>query len=287
MRLHINSAESSMLSGVERNLGVSQNEIQKKETAKRAEIIRINFLNLPNPHPDINDFKGNSKYNNLEILRDEKKVEIDRKRKFTEAGRLLENIFSVMGKNWFGKEEVSFVFTTDYDDQESGGDVIMEMKNENGTVSRILIDLTTAEKMENTDDKFYETGSNLKYGEPSNVKYFSSKLDNFSGELKSIPRVVAGVSSKFLDKIIWKMAAEKDFIQKDHPIQLMLLDEILSQLNRQHTEAEHVKPNSFREKILANAISAISKIMIKKEGLRTEKYQEEASNDPVYRKLKF
>lgn len=291
MRHSYDSVESNMIYGIDKKRSDDEARIRNEKINAETEKIAHEYMAQNPPRLEMKDFLGHPGYDDAETLRNINKTALDekwleKKDKFTLAGKMMESVFSDFGETWF-YEGVKFVFVTKYDDINSGGDVVMEIKRNDGSVTRILIDLTTAENPANTDEKFYPAKNDFGLKSLGNVEYFSSKLEDYTGELKNIPRVVAGVSESTLKDFCQNIAKNGKESQRYSPIQLMILDEMIKQLIYFHAEAEKTKSGSRAENTLREASDAIQEILTKKASLRTYDYKQKASKDRVYQRLTF
>lgn len=129
--------------------------------------------------------------------------------------------------SWFG-ENTSSILPSAYDDLFLGNDLILEHKVDNLVSHTGLgIDITLSE--EKSLSKLEDTRKRIKNGELDRVKYFKSPDGRYKGELNNIPHFVVGMDRANLFKLadLWIKNKNKDI--KNHPVQILLLDQMITQ----------------------------------------------------------
>jgi len=202
----------------------------------------------------------------------------------TRLAKILENVVADFGNKWYD-ENVRFVQLSPFDDRNAKGDVVMEIKN-GDKVTRILVDLTTGENPEYTNNKMFNNEKDMQEGKLASVKYFNSKMENIKGEVKNLPRVVAGVGKTTMSEFLERMAAGVPMEQEKN-IFLMLLEEIADQLIWLQSLAQKGQAGSRTENVFKDSIQAIQDLLEKNKSLLTSEYKEKALNDNVYNRLKL
>lgn len=202
----------------------------------------------------------------------------------TNLAKILENIVADFGNKWFD-ENVKFVQLSPFDDRKAKGDVVMEIKN-NSRVVRILIDLTTGENSQGTNDKMYNNEEEVRKGKLTDVKYFISKMDGAKGKLTNVPRVVAGAGEKTIAEFLELMANGYP-AEREKTIPAMLLEQIADQLIWLYNLAQKNSSGRRAEEAFRDAIEAIQKVLEKNKSLLTCEYEKKALSDNVYKRLKL
>lgn len=167
---------------------------------------------------------------------------------------LLENLLRVEMEraDWFG---ATVFITTEFDDYKNGADAVFEWSDDGESPScRLVVDITAASDPERLQEKLQR----IKYG--GRVKYFRTDFAVAEGEqdefvLEDAPLVILGVDSLATKDLAEEMRGQsvsrsvevktKEYTRteqikdikktafKDHPLQLLLLDEAVDQLQYQ------------------------------------------------------
>lgn len=286
MSLKVNRAEEQFISSVHRG------EIRKSEAEKNRELtekikaVMNDYLTRKPKRFNPEDFSDI--YPKEEIEKHEKILKSAEKgyEAPTRGGILLENMANDLFKDWYG-EDTELSFTAEVDDAE-GTDAVFEVKffDENGKekIAEILIDFTTAENPENTNKKLDSSSEKIKKGALSCIRYFASKFSNERGLLENVPKVIVGLSIDTLINLCVKIA-KNNSEEKNHIAQLMLLDEIYSQLRQLKDTSQKVNCSSVVQEALEDSIMAIEKLMEQKKHLRNSNYDWRADQDRAFIRL--
>jgi len=180
--------------------------------------------------------------------------------------------------DWLGPEATT-IKSSHYDDIKNGVDSVVEFyKKEDFTSSHLAlaIDETFSSDI---DEKFERIKEEIKQGELAQIKYFVSDRLNIRGELSKIPRVVIGVDEKTIKEVgeLWLEKNNKDLAE--HPIQFIIIEEILLQLETFKNYAQKVNQPEI-VLIYEKTQKILQKIYDEKEDLRNS--QEPHKNDGVY-----
>jgi hypothetical protein len=193
----------------------------------------------------------------------EKEIELDAR--FIHSGgsrsRLLENLLRIEMEraDWFG---ATVFITTKFDDYINGADAVIEWPAEDGNPAcRLVVDITAASDPERLNEKLRR----IKNG--GRVKYFRTDFEVGENEpeefvLDNAPLVILGVDSLETKILAEEMRSQstsrevevrsKEHIRteqikdlkktafRDHPLQLLLLDEAVDQLQFQLMESFEV-----------------------------------------------
>lgn len=190
---------------------------------------------------------------------------------------------------WLGKSAIT-IKSSRYDDIRNGIDLIVEFPDsEEVSASHLAlaIDVTLSSEL---DKKLNGIRRDIEHGKLSTVKYFKSETLDIRGEKKDVPKVVIGVDSRTLDKVIdlWiKQTGESKDELGRHPIQFILLEEIMMQLEKFKDFAEKNKQNKVSESY-EKVLTIMSGIIREKMKLRDEVLRENESiieNDKVFRAI--
>jgi|GEM_PF-2351347 len=224
-------------------------------------------------------------YSSGEVQKDEESVKkmMSREDSKTEMGELLEGIIIEQAElsEWFG-QDAALVALSEYDDRMAHGDLVLEIRNKKEELIRILVDVTTSGNEDTAKTKLDRSFSSIENGHLSNVKYFDSELDESKGRLVNVPRVVIGVGSETLLKLCEDIIEHKNR-QENNPIQLMLLDEMVYQLDKMADISRKKNGELHAVTIkLQKTLQAILEISEKKENLRDSTYERRVSSERTY-----
>jgi hypothetical protein len=167
---------------------------------------------------------------------------------------VLEAVFHDQSRNnaWLG-EGVSNTRPGDYDDFINGVDCIAEYKEEGRSAFLAMaIDATYSSY---PGAKFNRIRADLMNGKLGEVKYF--KTDNFKGMLTGIPRVVVGASAKTLEEVMGMWVRGDSEALRGHPIQTLILEQIVMQLEAFKEFCERRKPLATKAKLFENYLAIL------------------------------
>jgi hypothetical protein len=227
-------------------------------------------------------------YSEAGLARDEKSLKkaLAKEDIKKEKGELFEGILCEYAENseWFGKD-CRLVPLSEYDDRQNHGDFILEKKDTDGKIIRILIDATTSND-ENVILHKLENGYRpLREDKLSQVKYFQSKLENFKGELKNVPKVVIGIDLISLRRLCDEIC-KKQNLEKNSMTQFLLINEMDSQLAYLSELAfDKYGLDHPLTKIIVKAFDYIEALVKEKKSLRSQDFEAKASEDRTYQLL--
>lgn len=162
------------------------------------------------------------------IFADNSNEQIERaKRTATILEAIIHDQFEM--SDWFGPNART-IKPSRYDDIKNGIDTIVEIEKENEPKSHmaLAIDVTFSTDME---EKFARIKKEIDQERLAKIKYFNS--DTHRGEVSQKPRVIIGADIDTIDELaaLWTDGSKesRDRLAK-HPIQIVLLDQILNQL---------------------------------------------------------
>jgi len=206
-----------------------------------------------------------------------------------EMAHIFEAIICEEGElaDWFG-ENVMVIKSARYDDLKNGVDLIIEFNDsgEEDSHLALAVDVTFA-GFEKLHEKLDGIKNDAEDGKLSYVKYFKSEESGFKGDIKGVPKTVIGADSRTLYKLMDLWVNEKKASLENHPVQFMILDQIMAQLVKFKELAEARKKTFIAEKY-DKAIKIMEKILGEKQGLREDVLGENdlvLTNDKVHQAI--
>lgn len=194
---------------------------------------------------------------------DEKKIKL---------AKIFEAIIYQMGElgNWFG-ESGMIIKSTRYDDIKNGVDLIIEFpKEEDGEEPYLALAVdVTFSSYEDLYKKLERIKDGIERGELAKIEYFKSEHTKFKGGINDIPKTVIGTDTKILYEVMDLWVNEKERELEEHPIQFMILDQIMMQLVKFKEYAESVKKPEIAKKY-NKAIKIMERVLDEKQDLREE-----------------
>ncbi|MBI1957098.1 MAG: hypothetical protein HYS44_01405 [Candidatus Niyogibacteria bacterium] len=183
---------------------------------------------------------------------------------------------------WFGRNAHT-AMASEFDDIKNGMDAVVEFETETGAEHLALaVDFTLKR---GSLDKIQNIKGDIDRGHTTEVKYFYSEYEKKQKPLKGLAKVVVTCDTPTLLEAahLWKTKGKSPQAQHalaNHPIQMIILREIQSQLEAYRAYAEKKKKNDF-EKIYAGDLAMIDAILGEKEG----RIPGNPANDDAYRAL--
>lgn len=246
-----------------------------KAFAKAEQLIQNNAVNLDN-------FKGEEGYDDLEIEQDKQEVErLEEKFRQEETetefeqrklATILEAIVYEQGEqsNWFGSDGGT-VKTSKYDDDINGVDIVVEsiFNHDNAEVDHLglAIDATSAKRSEVIEKKIDHIKKAIERGELSQVKYFHSENSGLKQKLKNLPRVIVIADADTIKETaeLWlKDDHESKQALAKHWVQFQFLEQIESQLGAFEAYAKYVNQYNIA-RVYEKSRAIIKKIITTKE----------------------
>ncbi len=138
--------------------------------------------------------------------------------------------------DWFGKK-ASTIKSSKYDDLYNGCDLILELEDFAQTLSHLSLSIDVTFGTMTEEKKFAAIKNNIDEDRLGKIKYFHSEHGGFRGELSKVPQVVIGVEKDLVIKLagLWAdetgLKTKSQAILKDHPVQRLILSELLLELN--------------------------------------------------------
>ena len=174
--------------------------------------------------------------------------------------------------NWFG-EKASTIKTSQFDDLRNGVDLIVEFEEaaEGFLHMGLAVDVTFGEMA--LQDKIQKIKREIEEGKLAEIKYFESDRSPYKGLYRNLPRVVVGMDRSHMVELM-KMwiddSRKKEFAT--HPVQMMILHEIRSQLMRFSQYAAQCG----REEVVGiynKQLSVIGRILKQKSDMEVQSYE--------------
>jgi hypothetical protein len=206
-----------------------------------------------------------------------------------ELAHIFEAIICHQGElaNWFGENSMT-IKSARYDDLKNGVDLIIEFTDNDDKNSHLALAVdVTFSSFEKLYEKLDGIKTDIEDGKLAYVKYFESERSGIKGDIKGIPKTVIGADPRTLYKLmdLWVGGKEKEL--EKHPIQFMILDQIMAQLIRFKELAESNKKSFIADKY-EKAIETVGRILNEKQELREEVLGSDESvlmNDRVHQEI--
>ena len=205
--------------------------------------------------PTIQDF-SDVKVLEKHIARDEKWLAKQQNREteqlLTQRAKILEYVIQELGYSaeWFG-QNCEIVQTTEYDDRAGHIDFVVEWENEDGKVIRLAVDVTTADNPEVLTKKDSMIRDEIRKGTLATVKYFKSEIADKKSPLENTPRIILAVSKDGIQKLCGDVVKKKPIELANSPEQLLLLEQIRTQMTDQIEYALKLLFETFEERFSA------------------------------------
>jgi len=209
----------------------------------------------------------------------------------TERGKLLERIVFEEGikSGWFGDKDVALVPVSDFDDHFSHGDMVLEIKDEEGNIQRILLDITTSIDEGTLRKKMARGIKNAENGVLCLAKYFRSELEQGElarGRKTNMAKAVIGVNPTILNELCEEIRVKGKGKLQENPVQLMFIDEIINQLeNHIRATTKNKDEKHFAVKQNLKILNYFKKLSENKKSLRTRDYAQKANSDWTFQHL--
>ncbi len=139
--------------------------------------------------------------------------------------------------------------TCKYDDLVNSIDDILEIESEgqHRTADHlaVVIDATFSQ---NIDKKIARIEKEINNGELGKLKYFESDFLEFKGEKTGIPKFILGIDRQNLESVTALWYENRGNLLAKHPLQIIILEEIIKQAQYFRDYAEKVKQPAVVEK---------------------------------------
>lgn len=131
--------------------------------------------------------------------------------------------------DWFGPSAIT-IKPSRFDDIKNGVDSIAEFRESEKSASYFALGVdATISSGSGIEKKFERIKKEIKEGKLAKVKYFLSEHMNIRGEFNKIPRVVIGADCNTVKELSELWINKDNKALEKHPIQLLILKEILLQ----------------------------------------------------------
>lgn len=169
--------------------------------------------------------------------------------------------------NWFG-ENCFIALASEYDDVYNHTDLILEFDEEGG-VTRLAVDVTTAENYETLEKKRINIRKDIESGKLTSLKYFISEIDDTQGKISGLPRIIINISKEDVKELSELIVNKENKKLSKHPIQDEILQDVKDQLESELEYAEiyfkrFPKNKSFVLRKHRKALEIINKIIKEK-----------------------
>lgn len=149
----------------------------------------------------------------------------------------------IEANNYFG-ENVWTIKTCAYDDFRNHIDSILEIRHpdqKTANYSGVALDVTSASHPDRLVKKINRILDKIKRGELAKIKYFQSDFLNIRGEKSNVPLFVIGCDLKHTEELARLWYNDKQHALAEHPIQVLLLKQIIQQAQLYRDYAKKVK----------------------------------------------
>lgn len=151
---------------------------------------------------------------------------------------------------WCG-EKASAIKTSKFDDQVNGSDIILEIEEIGRTLSHLALSVDITFGVTTEEKKFAIIKKKIDDETLGEIKYFHSDRGGFQGKLRKVPQVVIGVEKELLIRLagLWadRHGKKEEYkeVLAEHPVQRLILAEILLQLQTFRMYAENTDKKSL------------------------------------------
>ncbi len=166
--------------------------------------------------------------------------------------------------DWFGKRAKT-IKPTLYDDVYNNCDLILELEGLSQKLSHLSLSIDVTFGVETEEKKFAAIKKNIDEEKLGKIKYFNTG----DGALNKVPQVVIGVEKELVVRLagLWSddsnLKEKSDITLRDHPVQRVILAEILMQLNAYRRYSEETGKDSLVP-IYEKSIGLVEDIMREK-----------------------
>ena len=145
--------------------------------------------------------------------------------------------------DWMGPETFTQK-TSRFDDIVNGTDLIAELKEHRAHLG-LAINVTFGASQ--IGRKLSKIRGHLLDNRMGTIKYFLSENSDFQGRLMRIPQIVVGVEEKIVRELGVAWITKQHKILAEHPIQKLIITEIVSQLDAQiaFAQANHLEQSTL------------------------------------------
>ncbi len=208
-----------------------------------------------------------------------KQFEADENKKLAD---IFEALFIDAGElnNWIGDKTV-ITKTAEYDDIAHGIDAIVEFEETENTYAHLATAIDVTFSGMSVREKLASLLENIKNGKLGTIKYFRSDRDRFIGEKRQVPQAIIGIERETVLELAGLWVNHKTKELESHPVQRLILEELLLQLKAFREFAAKVGQNDL-VLIYDREIKILRKLLLSKQHIRLEGL----SDDKVLSSLK-
>lgn len=188
--------------------------------------------------------------------------------------------------DWFGPKART-IKTSFFDDIVNGSDLILELEELDQTLSHLSLSIDVTFGTTTEDKKFSAIKEKIDAGKLGEVKYFQSEKTGKPEKLNKVPQVVIGVEKDSVIQLAGLWMGEHGRSKEGktklaiHPVQRLILEEILLQLKTFKHYAEITKKDSLAL-IYQKNIAVLEDIIRKKPPIDMGEFR----NDKVFSAIK-
>lgn len=155
----------------------------------------------------------------------------------------------IESNDYFGSQ-VNTIKTCEYDDYINHIDSILEIKKPDQRTpdySGIALDVTSASNPNSLSKKINRILDSIDNNQLAKIKYFQSSNNSFRGELRDVPLFVIGCDLKHTEELAKLWSDNQMRALADHPIQSILLQQIIEQAKQFKNYAESIGQENIAE----------------------------------------
>lgn len=180
--------------------------------------------------------------------------------------------------DWLGSD-VSVLKSTEFDDIFNGIDLIAEWRNADRDSNVLALGVDVTFGVGSVRSKLNRIKQKIDQDQLATVSYFQDSEGTFRGERRNVPLCVIGVGRQTVQELAGLWMADRKRELGAHPVQHMIIDELIVQLRSMHRYAKtNGKPSA--ERAYARALATVESIK-EQRGVR----RETGMDDPTHREI--
>lgn len=282
------SFEDRLISGIDRRRGQEKKRAEYLDPAVREALPRAEkFIQEYALSPE--DFRGT--YGDDVVDRDiaetarlEKKFYTDEAHK--KYAEVMEAILceQIEQSDWFGSEAAT-IKTSLYDDYTNGVDIVVEFENATRGLSHLGLAVDVTFGKDSIEKKFQRIRGEIQKGRLAEIKYFESENGRYKGTLQKLPRVIVGMERGMVIELakMWIGSSSRTF--GGHPVQKMLLTQIVEQLEYFRRYAKSYDQKDLVE-VFSDEINVVQAILDTKKDIAMDSMKEDGIFLEIQQQLK-
>lgn len=161
-------------------------------------------------------------------------------------GDILEAVVCEHGElsDWFGPQ-AQIIKTARFDDYINKIDMVIEFEDDEKRFSHLALGIDVTFGSRDLRKKFEAIRAKIDSGELGEVKYFHSERQHFMGRKRKLPQVVIGTEMERVKELglLWMNRKNKEL--GEHPVQIMILEEAMLQLETFADYARHTSKDAL------------------------------------------